>query len=165
MQAACRPRGGCAMPPDGQSDNRVTALTWLGNNRDRMTCVGLSASITMQNARRARALDAAWIASTSYPIAVSTVTRPAGAGFACTSGCLVLPMRKRQVGGLRHNGEIHGPLDLVARSLPRGHGDDGSDVRLCDWLREGVTMIVLTSLVVVFLFVYLLAALLRPEWF
>jgi K+-transporting ATPase KdpF subunit len=48
--------------------------------------------------------------------------------------------------------------------------NDGLGVRLLGRLREGVTggdlsMIWLTVFVTIFLFLYLLAALLRPEWF
>jgi K+-transporting ATPase KdpF subunit len=56
-------------------------------------------------------------------------------------------------------------VDLASCNVCPGVGGHCRDVRISDRLREGVTMIVLTSLVVLFLFVYLLAALLRPEWF
>ena len=47
-------------------------------------------------------------------------------------------------------------------------GHPGPDVRLRGRLRQGVkgaVMILLAALVTVLLFIYLLAALLRPEWF
>ncbi len=56
-------------------------------------------------------------------------------------------------------------MDLAARAVSPWRRDDGGAVRFRDRLREGLIMIVLTSVVVLFLFVYLLAALLRPEWF
>jgi K+-transporting ATPase KdpF subunit len=55
------------------------------------------------------------------------------------------------------------PGDVVA-----GPVGSGTDVPVCVCLREGVkgtTVILLTSSVTLLLFVYLLAALLRPEWF
>jgi K+-transporting ATPase KdpF subunit len=60
-------------------------------------------------------------------------------------------------------------VDLAACVMRLGAGDDGGPVRLCGGLREGVnrrsSMIVVTAIVVLFLFGYLLAALIRPEWF
>jgi K+-transporting ATPase KdpF subunit len=47
----------------------------------------------------------------------------------------------------------------------RGNGADGPvRVRLRERLAEG-SMLILTGVVVLLLFVYLFAALLRPEWF
>jgi K+-transporting ATPase KdpF subunit len=63
--------------------------------------------------------------------------------------------------------ESHGLAagDVFARTR-----NDGFDVRFLGGLRESLNrgrlvMIWLTILVTIFLFVYLLAALLRPEWF
>jgi K+-transporting ATPase KdpF subunit len=61
-----------------------------------------------------------------------------------------------------------GPCHLDSRPVPSGTGHDGSDVRLRPGLREGLketAVIWLAVVVTLFLFVYLLAALLRPEWF
>ncbi|RPI85283.1 MAG: K(+)-transporting ATPase subunit F [Planctomycetaceae bacterium] len=47
-------------------------------------------------------------------------------------------------------------------------GDHGTHVRLRRWLRKGLKgslMLSITAAVTLLLFVYLLAALLRPEWF
>ena len=61
------------------------------------------------------------------------------------------------------------PHGLAAGFVLARSGDDGLDIRLPGRLREGLTwgrfMIWLTVLVTLFLFIYLLAALLRPEWF
>jgi len=57
---------------------------------------------------------------------------------------------------------------LVASPVRRGIGVHGSDVRVPRGLRSGVkgdVMLSLTVIVTVLLFIYLLAALLRPEWF
>jgi K+-transporting ATPase KdpF subunit len=56
-------------------------------------------------------------------------------------------------------------VDLASCAPHPGRGDDGGAIRLCGRLRKGVTMIGLTAFVVLFLFGYLLAALIRPEWF
>ena len=64
----------------------------------------------------------------------------------------------------------HGFDDLVREPVHSWIGLDGCDVRLCLRLRarlKGAVMllILLTVVVSLFLFGYLLAALLRPEWF
>jgi len=60
------------------------------------------------------------------------------------------------------------PDCLVARPGAAGAFHNGPDVPVRGGLREGLKgarMIWLTVVVTVLLFVYLLAALLRPEWF
>jgi K+-transporting ATPase KdpF subunit len=62
----------------------------------------------------------------------------------------------------------HELADLAAGHGDLGALDPGADVRVRGRLRqslEGAAMIVLTAVVTVLLFIYLLAALLRPEWF
>jgi K+-transporting ATPase KdpF subunit len=62
----------------------------------------------------------------------------------------------------------HEPCSLVAPAVRRGAGVDGLDVRLLGGVRPGVkggAMILLTAIVTVLLFIYLIAAMLRPEWF
>jgi K+-transporting ATPase KdpF subunit len=62
----------------------------------------------------------------------------------------------------------HGLVGLAARAVPAGAGRVGADVRVHGRLRESLRdrpMIWLTVLVTLFLFIYLFAALLRPEWF
>jgi K+-transporting ATPase KdpF subunit len=59
---------------------------------------------------------------------------------------------------------------LAADTVPLGLGGDGLDVRLRGRLRPrlkgaAMIMILLSALVTLLLFIYLLAALLRPEWF
>ena len=57
---------------------------------------------------------------------------------------------------------------MASRTIPARNAGDGIDVRFRCRLRprvEAHSMIVLTALVTLLLFVYLLAALLRPEWF
>ena len=64
----------------------------------------------------------------------------------------------------------HEPCSLVARPVRPGVGVNGFDVRVPWRLRssvKGEAMILLTGtlVVTVLLFIYLLAAMLRPEWF
>ena len=62
----------------------------------------------------------------------------------------------------------HEPLGLDTRLAGLGLGDHGIDVRFSPGLRQSLKetgMLALTILVTVFLFGYLVAALLRPEWF
>ena len=59
-------------------------------------------------------------------------------------------------------------MNETGRERSTGIGDLGDDVRLCGRLRQGVkgaAMILLAAVVTVLLFAYLLAVLLRPEWF
>jgi K+-transporting ATPase KdpF subunit len=62
----------------------------------------------------------------------------------------------------------HEPVHLAPGPVRLGAAHVGTDVRLCRGLRESLkeaAVIWLTVLVTLFLFAYLLAALLRPEWF
>jgi K+-transporting ATPase KdpF subunit len=62
----------------------------------------------------------------------------------------------------------YGPHNLVARVVRFGVGNPWAAVRLHLRLRasvKGKTVILLTAVVTLLLFIYLLAALLRPEWF
>jgi len=62
----------------------------------------------------------------------------------------------------------NGPRNLADWLIRAGVGRSGADVCIRDRLRasvKGVVMILLTAVVTVLLLVYLLAALLRPEWF
>ena len=66
------------------------------------------------------------------------------------------------------NGAEYGSCCLDSGHDHPGSGDHGTDVRLRHWLRQslkGATMLLLTAIVTLLLFIYLLAALLRPEWF
>jgi K+-transporting ATPase KdpF subunit len=63
---------------------------------------------------------------------------------------------------------VDGPCHLASSPVPFGFVKYGLDVRLCVGLREsmkGEAMVVLAAVVTLLLFLYLLAALLRPEWF
>src|SRR5262249_48986879 len=85
---------------------------------------------------------------------------------------LQMPDRKRQRDAFARRSSreetSYGPDPLAAGHVRARPGDDGPHVRLRDRLREGVkgtVMIILAAVVTVLLFIYLLAALLRPEWF
>ena len=62
------------------------------------------------------------------------------------------------------------PVYLVCRDVSLGPCRDGIMLPVPDWLRENlkdevIPMIYLTAAIAVFLFVYLVVALVRPEWF
>jgi K+-transporting ATPase KdpF subunit len=60
------------------------------------------------------------------------------------------------------------PRNVVAWNADSRTCRFGADVRIRDRLRKGLKgpiMLVLTSIVTLLLFIYLMAALLRPEWF
>jgi K+-transporting ATPase KdpF subunit len=65
-------------------------------------------------------------------------------------------------------GVIYGPDHLASRSVSPGAAHLWVDVSVRGGLRKGLKgalMIWLTVIVALLLFIYLLAALLRPEWF
>ena len=65
-------------------------------------------------------------------------------------------------------GADHGLSDLASGIATPRAGGARADVRLYHWLRKGVrrnNMLLLTTIVTLLLFIYLMAALLRPEWF
>ena len=78
-------------------------------------------------------------------------------------GCTVPGRRVTDTG--RHTDESG---DLVARDVPAGAGQHDRLLRVHRRVREnlrGAGMIYLTAAVSLFLFIYLFAALIRPEWF
>jgi len=62
------------------------------------------------------------------------------------------------------------PCNLASGDVPAGHRGDGTMFIVFESVRENIKpevtqMIYLTAVVAIFLFIYLVVALVRPEWF
>ena len=102
---------------------------------------------------------------------VTSIRKTFGFGrlrFPGRRGTLLAPKRARLSTQTRNGESYDESRTLDSRPGPPGSRDHGPHVCICCWLREslkGASMIVLAAIVTLLLFVYLLAALLRPEWF